>query len=922
MRSSGLRFLVVILLTIPALTAQATRPGAWVFDFARPEALRLWTPAHDIGALATVKDGMSAAISGADPYLFGPPMFGLPEGELWLDLTVWSAVGGRLQIFWFDDKAGPKEEHSAVRSVPAGRPTDLRIPLPPLAEGARLRIDPPGAKDICVFGKAKICPRASFPEPKFKRPAEPNLGDSPILLRLGHFTLRHSRTLFAQWDIVDSEGRLAAAHTDPPIGVSAGGAAAWLDAEKLIAQSVREMPDGIEALAVYSDGVGNEWTTRYVLRPKSDSETTATLLYDAELRYPTIRPLLYWNPVLLLLGSGSFGQKKTEALLPGVEWLDAEPTEVSSSEKDVIGPRAMRRTPPPAHVTQPYMAFAYGGRTLALSWRGADPVSPLFDCPDRTFDSGANLIGLVVPPTDSDSRFAGRLLPLEGAVLHLDPQTASAFPGRRLDTDPGATATARVTGMAIRLAAGENDLTDCIRAMTALPPVREEKDFLAVDSLVVSGLLESKIREKSLFRHAVSDGEGFPPGPAPDAALTLEYVRSLNTKVIASEPIPPIVREILRDADAGRLDEAGISHVRSGRPSLIFGGVQQNAARAAAIGRAALKTLDAEGRVIYHPAAGAEDLSLTHYAKDANGLTAATVLTALEAAMNSGNPELTNDAIAALRKLARYDGGVPRGAQTWEVPLHTPDILAAAHLTLAWTIGFELTGEAEMKDRAERWAVRGLPFLYLDPAARKSPSFGASVAVFGATGRRAPVWIGLPVQWCGLVYAHAILRYVQATGDEKWRGTAQAIVDQALLEIAAERGNPMIGLLPDSFEPSSAAANPPFINPISWFLVHAEAFRRPAILDRKLQKKSGALVSAPGFIRPWVDEPGKVEINVTPWSKEPVYVSVTNGPWELKTPPAASDKGLAIVENPDHPLTVLRIQGPRFIALRKKAQNR
>jgi hypothetical protein len=55
-----------------------------------------------------------------------------------------------------------------------------------------------------------------------------------------------------------------------------------------------------------------------------------------------------------------------------------------------------------------------------------------------------------------------------------------------------------------------------------------------------------------------------------------------------------------------------------------------------------------------------------------------------------------------------------------------------------------------------------VPFVYLvnPTAAQSSGAVGpyATIPVLGATNWQAPNWIGLPVEWCGLVYADSLAR--------------------------------------------------------------------------------------------------------------------------------------------------------------------
>ena len=54
-----------------------------------------------------------------------------------------------------------------------------------------------------------------------------------------------------------------------------------------------------------------------------------------------------------------------------------------------------------------------------------------------------------------------------------------------------------------------------------------------------------------------------------------------------------------------------------------------------------------------------------------------------------------------------------------------------------------------------------MPFVYLTPPNNKPVGAYSTIPVFGATQFVAPLWIGLPVQWCGLVYGNAIRRFAR-----------------------------------------------------------------------------------------------------------------------------------------------------------------
>jgi len=105
----------------------------------------------------------------------------------------------------------------------------------------------------------------------------------------------------------------------------------------------------------------------------------------------------------------------------------------------------------------------------------------------------------------------------------------------------------------------------------------------------------------------------------------------------------------------------------------------------------------------------------------------------------------------------------PEGAQTWEVPLHCPDVLAAANAIHAYLEAWRLTGDDYWLKRAVYWAKTGLPFIYLwNPPDRPTMMRYASIPVFGTSFFSAAPWFGTPVQWNGLDYAYALLKLAKA----------------------------------------------------------------------------------------------------------------------------------------------------------------
>ncbi len=196
-----------------------------------------------------------------------------------------------------------------------------------------------------------------------------------------------------------------------------------------------------------------------------------------------------------------------------------------------------------------------------------------------------------------------------------------------------------------------------------------------------------------------------------------------------------------------------------------------------------------------------------HFENTASGLCATRAARLLELAHLTGDAK----ALAAGRRTLEYMKRfrVPRGAQTWEVPLHTPDLLASSHLVWAYTRGFELTGDKTYLTEARRWALSGLPFVYL--WSDRPVMAYSTIAVLGATNWQAPYWIGLPVQWVGGVYGYSLALLAPHDDTLDWKRVARGILISAR-QMQYPDGHDK-GTLPDSFALDEQQRRPWNINP-------------------------------------------------------------------------------------------------------------
>jgi hypothetical protein len=148
---------------------------------------------------------------------------------------------------------------------------------------------------------------------------------------------------------------------------------------------------------------------------------------------------------------------------------------------------------------------------------------------------------------------------------------------------------------------------------------------------------------------------------------------------------------------------------------------------------------------------------------------------------------------------------VPRAAQVWEVPVHTPDVLAAADAVDAYLEAYRYSGNRRWLDDAAAWAERGLPFIYLWEDDEKPFLLGASIPVFGATWYNGS-WFGCPVQWNGLRYANAILSLAEYDRSYPWREIAERIIRSGIQQQELDGEN--VALWPDNINAIDSAKCP------------------------------------------------------------------------------------------------------------------
>jgi len=508
-------------------------------------------------------------------------------------------------------------------------------------------------------------------------------------------------------------------------------------------------------------------------------------------------------------------------------------------------------------ICYPLMALAADGRWLSLEWDtcGA-PVSPLFDTPDRVFGSGGHVMGLWSPAV-GEARFEGEL---------------ELYGGLRLE--PGKTYRCAVT---LYGGAGGNvvaAIADRV-ARAGLPPLPQYADgFDGAVRLLASGWLDSAVRDGLKWRHAVW-GDRYPAQPAQDPPAYMLWLAAHTADPTLKRRLSETSRAVIGSLPEGAICSEGISHVDRPTGALLYGNLQGLVKRAGPRAALLAKRL-ADGRAIYRPET--TDYAATLGSDHCNGFTAMSAEEMLVNASLTGDEAAIAASLAVLDKMtAVYAGQVPRGAQPWEMPLHTPDILASARLVRCYVLGYLLTGNGAYLEQARYWAWTGVSMVYLAPPTDGPIGLYATIGVMGATNWQAPNWIGQPVQWCGLVYGAALeeLARIDAISGETWRRLSRGITIAGLqMCFPSDDVKGRGGLLPDYFLLRQQVSDGPAINPGTVQANLAAVYGKPP-LYMAARLNNGWLVHAPGDVRQLHAQGGSLRLEVTAWPEDEYRLLLT-----------------------------------------------
>ncbi len=534
---------------------------------------------------------------------------------------------------------------------------------------------------------------------------------------------------------------------------------------------------------------------------------------------PATGQLLALDAPVLCPGESAF-PGKTEALVPGMEWiLDDE----DSSNNNVIShthPHRLRWRQHPHLVTVPMMSVRKDDLVAGLFWHpratwndgtrrtdlepgqaDTDRPTPVFAAPDRFTGHASAVMGLSVPSVgtyaEANGLAPGTGWPAPGVnptvidlsyAFYVETETSSALAvlqawfqvyGVAPPRDLPQMKPSRAAGLPAQEFRGNRLPAWALAANTEgtwTEPTR--KQWIDELEWSMQGYLET-LWDADLCEWRIHHGG--PPIKRREGAFPNYLYDVLTTAMLTDdtrlrEALETQARAVV-DAHPGAVPRALDFGCLFSNPLAHIRGLESQHA-------AALGSQDADGGWRYRTRVeqggtfkGRDYAGLGHDGFEANGLVARKAWTLLRGYRLTGDRKLLAGGLKALDYMRKFR--VPRAAQVWEVIAHAPDILAAADACEAYLQGYLATGDRDYLKQAEYWAWAGLPFVYQWGVDGFPWMRHASIPIFGSTWWRC-TWFGRPVQWNGMRYASAILQLAEHDASFPWTTVAKGLLISGL----------------------------------------------------------------------------------------------------------------------------------------------
>lgn len=797
------RKLLPAVVTALAVVLHAAAESVVIGDFTKADGG--WGDAHHMKDVAASSAGTSFTVTDIDPWIIGPKV-ALPAAapgatKVRFIITCEPTMNAGLWDVYYDfDGKGFKElDRFPVYPCTPAPCTQFIGDLP--AEKfagltGRFRIDPPSVSGRRLTIKSFT---AEIAKPLWSyRPATPSklvLPENAETLEGNGWKLSHDPVRMGAFRY-ESCGKTVEGNPGEACVVLGAANKPYSIDWSAAKASVTRVKDGIVVTAKTVDAEGRAWrmTRSFAKMERGRALAITTWFACAQTKVLHI-------PYLTLFADRDSNGRKRQAMLAGLEYLDDEP---SSNTKDIRMVETNRLIPSLHRITSPLAVITDKKAWLGAEWKmpKKQEYSVVFDTPDRQFKSGGHLLAFWFPAVGK-ARFESEL-DLYGA----EPYSGGS------------------QTVILRAGRGGN-VADALVALVDQRKLPQRDAFDTADTLELlsHGWLDSKIRNGTKISHAV----GFPLNQASDAPALMKWLAvQIERRPNADKALVKRLREMADAMFAAvppkAIGKVCVSHIQRPASPLLSGDINGWFDARAARLRLRVKDLANGYRVWVKPGPGAKyDMGETLGASDCNGYTAMALEELLLDATWSGDEASIAKALGILDKaIARYDSTVPRGAQPWEMPLHTPDLVAAGLMIRCSTLGYLLNPNVKYLRTARYWAYTGLSMVYLIPPpftfADDVKPFGcyATCGVMGSSNWRDANWMGRPVQWCGLVYSAALYDYLRFCGKKEadfWRTIADGIVASGVRQCHPLTDTDRQGLLPDSVNINSQSRIPPSINP-------------------------------------------------------------------------------------------------------------
>ena len=538
---------------------------------------------------------------------------------------------------------------------------------------------------------------------------------------------------------------------------------------------------GLQFTCSLDDGAGARWDCRFSFVLSNDDRVK--VVYEATPDRDGW--LVHFQGPTLHVGEGTFGANKDDALFCGLEWLVGD--EASSSSLDMHDPDYyVRFAPHPNKITVPLMAFSKGNAALALYWDCLQKWDGTHDRPAAVFASPNFIEG-------QENHLMGLFLPSVPAWVSSNTLEAAAAPYPFRGKTP------------LRIEAWIAGVTPARQSLACLPRWFEtfgvpdpaplpRGTYLKEIEFSTRAFLDSLwVQDERQWWTSKGAGDLLSPKGRP-----AHFAFQLRMAALMTQD--DVLRRRCNDRAALAESLAGFSPQWD---DLGFTWADP-VPRLAELGRTTIERLhsmEPDGswrfrtRVETNGVFKGMDYSLLGPDRAAEvGTCARNLYEVLRYARLSGDAAVFKAAEKPLAFIEQF--AVPRAAQVWECPVHSPDILAAADALEAEVEAYLCSGNEHYLQEARRWAWTGLPFVYVWNPPGKPVLRYASIPIFGGSWY-AGSWIGQPVQWNGLRYAYALLKLADCDHSFPWRRIAEGVTISALYQ--QDTDGPNAALWPDNF---------------------------------------------------------------------------------------------------------------------------